>query len=190
MTYIDPKTQKTQFPKGISLGRFLQTVFVGVSGLPQTLVRPKWQTEPPQQPDLTVDWMALGLETSTPDAGAYVALDQSGNTNTLRHEQLDVSLSIYGPNSLETYGIIRDSFQIPTNRIALFLANMGFVELQQGRRIPDLANQRWVERVETIAVFRRQVQRVYPVLSFVSASGIIYLPDVAPGYEDTFEINQ
>jgi hypothetical protein len=177
----------TGLPKGLSLDVFLQTVIVGISGLPGTLVRPKWQVEPPKNPPITTDWLAMGTSVAQPDASAYVGLNGSGQVTTQRHEVLEVPLSIYGPNMYDTYGLLRDGFQLPQNRIALFQANMAFTEITAGRRIPDLVNQRWVDRVECSVFLRREIQRTYPILTFTSASGTIYVPDVNESYELTFQ---
>lgn len=173
MTYVLPRAQ-ARFPQGLTFRQFLQTVFVGVSGLPGDLVRPQWQPEPPQQPDLSVNWIAMGIAGVAPNASAYVGLNAyDGNVTTDRHEDVEVKVSIYGPDNLETYGVLQDGFQLPQNRIALQQVNMGFTEMTQGVHIPDLVNQRWIDRIECSAFFRREILRVYPVLSFVSSSGTI-----------------
>lgn len=171
--YIRPNYTKP-LPQGLSLTQFLQTVFVGVSGLPGPLVRPKWQAEPPKQPDLVTDWMAFGVDLATPDANAFVGVDDDDRTISQRHEILEVGCHIYGPNALDTYGLIRDGLQIPTNLEALRYANMGFVEVTTGRHVPDLVHERFIDRVVTSVFFRREIQRRYPIVTLVSARGTIH----------------
>lgn len=171
--YLQP-TSTTPLPNGLTLAQFIQTVMVGVSGLPGPMVRPKWQVAPPKQPDIETNWMAMGIEVSTPDANAYVDENASQQVVSQRTETLEVSLSIYGPAALEIYGLIRDGFQIPNNLFALYNANMGFVEVTAGRHIPDLINERFINRVVASVILRRLVQRIYPILTITSATGGIY----------------
>ncbi len=182
--YVTPVSPNPELPAGLTLIQFLQTVVVGLTALPGQLVRPLWQPEPPKQPDINVDWLAFGIDQSAPDFSAYLVPSAGGGPiQTQRQEDLTVKFSIYGPNCTDTYGLLRDGFQIPQNRFALFKANIGYTEITPGRHIPDLVNQRWVDRVECNVILKRQVQRTYPVLTFTSATGIIYVPDVSPDYQ-------
>lgn len=186
--YVTPIHGGSGLPTGLTLPLFIQTVLVGVTALPGPLVRQKWQPEPPKQPDIGVDWMGFGIGLTAPDASAYVGLNQDGQVTTQRQEGLEVSLAIYGPNCDDTYGLLRDGFQLPQNRISMQQANMNFTEITAGRHIPDLVNQRWIDRVECSVLLRRQIQRTYPVLTFLSASGIIYVPDVTPDYQLAWQV--
>lgn len=176
MSYIQPKPGGSQppFPKTLSLTQFLQTVIVGVSGLDGSMVRPKWQVNPPKQPDIDQNWIGMGVDLLTPDTYQYVGMDGAGVTTTQRQEGVEVGLSIYGPDGLEIAGLIIDGIQIPQNLDALRAANMGFQESTQPRHVPDLVNERWVQRVELGLVFRRQITRTYPIVSIISASGQIH----------------
>jgi len=153
------------------------------------MVRPLWQTEPPKQPDINVDWLGFGIESYAPDFSAYLIPGTPGGPlETQRQEILTLSFSIYGPNAPDTYGLLRDGFQVPQNRIALFNASMGYIEITEGRHVPDLVNQRWIDRVTCNVRLSRKIQRTYPVLTFTSATGIIYLPDVTPDYQLGWEV--
>ncbi len=174
MTYVQP-VNTTPLPRGLTLIQFIQTVMTGVSGLPGPLVRPLWQSEPPKQPDLSVNWMAMGIAKSRPDANSYQETDNDTlQTISQRHELLEVSVSIYGPDALETYGLIRDGLQIPNNLEALSSANMGFVEVTEGLHVPDKINERFINRITASVFFRRKVQRIYPILTIISSTGSIH----------------
>lgn len=174
--YIRPSST-VGLPNDLTLTQFIQTVMVGLSGLSGTLVRPKWQAEPPKNPpDITTNWMALGIDLAIPDANGYISPGDDDGLDSQRHETLDVGCSIYGPEALEIYGLIRDGFQIPQNREALTEANMGFVEILPARKIPELVNERFYNRVETSVILRREIIRSYGVPTIISATGVIYAP--------------
>lgn len=174
MSYLQPKTTLGPLPPHLSFTQFLQTVFVGISGLPGTLVRPKWQVEPPKQPNIGVDWMAFGIDVAAPDANSFVWIDNAESGVSQRHESLEIGCSIYGPEALETYGLLRDGFQIPQNLEALRAANMGFVEISLARKIPELVHERFINRVQCSVFLRREIQRTYAIPTLVSAHGVIH----------------
>ncbi len=183
--YIKPQQD---VPVGLSLTQFLQTVVVGISMIPGPLVRPKWQPEPPKQPDISVNWIAMGIEVDGRDYNAYVAYKANNEVDFQRNEDLSVSLSIYGPDAIDTYGLLSDGFQIDENRFAMFRNGVGYTDMSPGRRVPDLVNQRWVDRIETTVFLKRKVRRTYSVQTLVSASGTIYVPDVTPDYQLAWQV--
>lgn len=185
--YIQPSTTNG-YPNGLSLEQFIQTVFTGISGIDGTLVRPDWQPNPPAQPDIDVDWMGIGIGDLSPDANSYLSGSDNNVQSSQRHETLDVQCQIYGPNAGKNYGLLRDGFQLDANRSALFQANMGFVEITRGRRVPDLYNQRWYNRIICSVFLTAEILRTYPVLTLVSASGTIYIPDVSLDYSSTWTV--
>lgn len=160
-------------PGNLTFEQFLQTVLVGVSGLPGDLVRPKWQIQPPAQPDITVDWLAFGLAEDDADTFAYNDTDSAGNNVFQRMEALTLQCTFYGPNSLTFMKLVRDGFQIPQNMEALESADMVFAYTGKATRVPDLVNERWVDRWEMSVVLRREVLRVYPILTFLTGAGTL-----------------
>lgn len=173
IAYITP-TSTEPLPGGLTLNQFIQTVLVGISGLINTLVRPMWQVEPPKQPDLAVNWMGFGVAVSAPDANSYLDQDEDEDTVSQRHETLEVSCAIYGPDAMEIAGVLRDGFQVPQNLEGLRAANMGFVEVGPARHVPDLINERFFNRVQLSIFLRREIQRIYPVPFLLSAEGTIH----------------
>jgi hypothetical protein len=174
--YLAPATSQG-LPGGLTLTQFIQSVLVGISGVSGSLVRPKWQESPPKQPDISVNWIAFSIELSNPDQNAYVELRSDGSSVLQRQERVDVKCSVYGPDAIETISVLRDGFQIQQNLEALRLAHMGYHSVSNSTPLPDLFNERWYNRYEVTISLARQVQRTYPILSFVSASGTIHTDD-------------
>jgi hypothetical protein len=121
-----------------------------------------------------VNWLAFGVSNQVPEANSYIGVQADGTNISSRHEKLEIQLSFYGPNADETYGLLRDSLQVQSNRMALRVAQMGFQELSNGQRVPDLINEKWVNRLEATRVLTRQVLRVYPILTFLSVNGTVH----------------
>lgn len=171
--YLDP-SPSSPFPGNLTFEQFLQTVFVGVSELPGDLVRPKWQINPPKQPDIYVNWLAIGLSEEDADTFAYNSTDTSNNNVFMRMEAITVQCSFFGPDALKYGRLVRDGFQIGQNREALQSAKMDFVSTSKMVRAPDLVNERWVDRWEMSVYLRAEALRTYPILIFLSANGNLY----------------
>jgi hypothetical protein len=172
--YLVPSSNGS-LPGGLTLNQFIQTVLVGVSGITGSLVRPRWQAAPPANPDLSVNWIAFGVTAIAPDANAYTQLNVGGASAKLqRQELLEVQCAFYGPSAMEIAGQVRDAFQLQQNLEALQAGNVTFAYTGDAQHIPDLVNERWIDRVEMSIFLRRQRDRTYPVLQVNSAEGTIH----------------
>lgn len=182
--YLRPSTS-SPYPNGLTFKQFLQTVLVGITGFDPTLVRPEWQRNPPKQPDGDINWLAFGFGKIKADANAVIGITPATasppNANfTLRHEELEIKCTFYGPNGDDNSSALRDGFEISQNRESLRSVNMNFVETTEAMRVPDLVNEVWIDRWEMSVILRREIIRVYPILTFATASGIINA-DLASG---------
>jgi len=153
----------------------LQAMVVGITGLDNTLVRPRWQTKVPKQPEPGTDWCSIGVVSSTADTYAYIEhlsgssiTDQSGDL-AIRHEGLEVLVSFYGPHAKANLGVLRDGLGIEQNRYAIKASGLYFIEAEPGRAAPEFINQQWIRRWDSGLVFRRMVARTYAVNNIVSA---------------------
>lgn len=171
--YLSPITPNP-FPKRLNLTQFIQTVLAGITGLPGQLVRPEWQIAPPKQPDILTNWLAFKVVEGEAVAYSYVGMDAEGNTTSERQVSLHVTCSFYGPDAFENAAILRDGFQIQQNLTALREAKMGFTEAKRTIHLPDLVNERFVNRVIMEVVLQKCDQRSYPIVSLVSAAGTIH----------------
>lgn len=158
----------------------IHSTVVGLTGLSNELVRPRWQPNPPNQPMHTTDWAAFGVISAEPDAFAYEghSSSMSGNVDTStsvveRDELLYVLCSFYGPNAARNDARLRAGLQIVQNRFALAAIHVGVVEYQKPTRIPSLMKESWVPRVDATLVLRRRSVHTYQVRSVESPNGML-----------------
>lgn len=175
--------------EGQALLRFFQQIIVGITGLDGTLVRPYWQAEPPNIPEEGDAWASFRITRRPADEFPFIgrlpyqSVDD-GNDHLQRHEQLEILTSFYdlgstGENNsgglADAYAaLFRDGLAVPQNREPLFLAGMGIATIGSEVTVPVLFKRRWKYQVDFDWSVRRQIDRVYPVNTIVSASGNIY----------------
>jgi hypothetical protein len=158
------------------LDSVLQVMVVGITGLDANLVRPRWQTVVPKQPEPGVDWCSIGVISSMPDENAYVqhlsgiSISQPAGDVLQRHEELEVLVSFYGPRSKWNLGLLRDGLWIEQNLYAAKVSGLYFTgKMEPGRAAPEFINQQWIRRWDSALTFRRMAARGYLVNSIVSA---------------------
>ncbi len=169
--YIQPASTATPVAD-LDLDLVVQALVVGVTGLPGERVRPRWQPTQPRVPEITVDWCAVGVTVTDTERGtAYVSHDGAGDghDDMVRHEQIEVLATFYGPGAARNAAQLRDGLQIAQNREALNAQGMGFVEAGPVRTVPELVNEQWLRRCDITFTLRRAVRRQYPVLNILSA---------------------
>jgi hypothetical protein len=150
-----------------TLDDVVHDAIVGITGITGDLVRPRWQPEPPTQPDFSVDWIAFGLTRSEEDVFTYDSTD--GTTYTVqRDEMLYFLVSAYGPNAGRTRKVLSDGLAVNQNRDALYSNGLALVEVQEMTKVPALFKEKWVYRVDSVVVFRRRTRTVYPVVTITS----------------------
>lgn len=174
--------------EGQDLNRFIQQWVVGITGLDGDMVRPRFQSEPPNIPDEGQVWAAIGIMDQPSDT--YPAVihhggdDLDGGYDELqRHEDLHLLCSFYdlGTNGqAQTYAkLLRDGIAIPQNREVLTRNDFGYVSVGQVLPVPSLLKVRWLYRVDLGVVLRREVKRVYAVENIASANGTLKTDDPA-----------
>ncbi len=174
-------------PPNLTLVQFIQTLLVGLSNIKGPLVRPDWQPEEAKQPDIDVNWISFGIKSNSPDANSYQEIED-GSTLLGRQETLTISLLVYGPNAMDNTSLIRDGFQIPQNLAALKRANMGYVDITDAKHVPDLVNERWIDRYACDFILHRVITRTYPILDFASSSGTVYAQTATnPDYQKNWQ---
>lgn len=175
--------------EGKALMQFVQQWVVGVSGLPGQMVRPRWQTEPPDIPQDGTCWCAIGITSRPNDEFPFVGHDGTlsgglGGDTMQRHEQLSMLASFYDQGvagEADYYcALFRDGAIIEQNRAPLLAQNMVLVRTGAPITVPSLLKLRWLYRVDLEVVLRRQINRNYPVRNLVAATGTIYYDEGLP----------
>lgn len=159
-----------------ALDDFLGDIVAGITGLDRDkYVRPRWQEEPPNLPARSVDWVAVGVIHRTSDTNAVEQHDGGGQGTDLiiRHEQLELLCSFYGPNCQAKGALLRDGLGVAQNREPLFLAGMGLVSVGDLTKAPEILKSAWYQRTDLTIVIRREVRREFAVLNILSAEGTI-----------------
>jgi hypothetical protein len=161
---------------GDDFENYLQQFVAGISGLDGTLVRPRWQPEPPNIPSFDTTWVAVGITRRQP-IGPYAAVIHNGAGNgqdlMQRHEDIVLEASFYGPNADQYASNLHSGLMIWQNKASLRLAGLAFTEITESIRVPELIKQQWVDRVDKIIYLRRIIQNVYPVLNILSVGGFV-----------------
>lgn len=156
-----------------SLDDLLQAPIVGITGIPGPLVRPRWQPEPPVQPDFDVDWCAFGITRTGPDVFSYQRHDPVGNAGAgqnivERDELLYVLHSFYGPNCARNIHRFRSGLDIEQNRATIKASGIVLVEAQDPVNLPALLKEKWVQRIDMTVVYRRRTATAYRILTLQS----------------------
>jgi hypothetical protein len=173
-------------PDGQPLENFLQQMVAGITGIPEDLVRPRWQPEEPALPDYGTDWIAVGVTTSEPDPGwpwewydpgaPDLPVTEDGDPEglfTQSHEVFELLCTCYGEHADWYDGLIRDGFRITQNNALLLLSGMALNRVTGRVFAPEFLQGRWWRRADRRVLIHRNIRRLYPILNLLSGHGII-----------------
>ena len=169
-------------PSGDQITAALQNMISTLTGIPGTLVRPRWQPMPPAQPDASVSWASLGVTRTEADDYPYLLHDGAttlpgaagpGVDRMQRHSTVTVLITFYGPASESYAGSFRDALYVHQNWELLYQLGLKFKAIHDLARLPELINQQWVDRFDVQLDLRRQIDRVYPILNLDGADVVL-----------------
>jgi|WetSurMetagenome_2_1015567.scaffolds.fasta_scaffold00191_4 hypothetical protein len=173
--YLSPAASPAPL-QGDGLNTFIQPIIVALTGLPGPMVRPAFQSEPPDIPDGGQAWAAFRYTSRKSDTFPYVG-HASGSDTLRRHEEIDILVSFYdlGTGGLvdQYAALLRDGLSIGQNLETLNRAGMGFVGCGDLTAVPVIVKQRWLYRVDLPFTVRREIVRVYPVLDVLTAHATV-----------------
>lgn len=163
---------------------FLEQVVAAITGLDPTLVRPRFQNEPPNLPDFGTDWAAVGVLRYDPVGYPAARHDPNGNGSDWQQdtEYLDFLCSFYGPNCDLNSRQLRSGLFVAQNREALYLNGVGLVDVGNRLRVPAYLKERWTDKYDVNVRLVRVVLQAYPVLNLLSIVGQVNVP-FAVGFE-------
>lgn len=178
-------------PEDDALDDLLQELVAGVTGLPGAMVRPRWQTTVPKQPEPSENWCAIGVNRQANDASPAIQHDGDGDggDDYIRHQEIDLLCSFYGPAGKGYAQRLADGMSIPQNSEQLAVNGMKFVRASDIQPAPALINQQWNRRYDLTLTLRRKITRTYPVLNLLSAE-VQSTTDSVPPVAATTNIHQ
>lgn len=156
---LPPTITPTPGPSRQSTEDVLTALVVALTGLPENLVRPRYQPDPPKAPKPDVNWCAVGIaRRSAPPVSEVRRVRLPGGSEVSRvetHETLEVLASFYGPQSDEMALALREGLQVESNRYPLREANMAYVQCGELAHVPELVNLKFLYRVDVPLTLRR-----------------------------------
>lgn len=188
--YLQPAASPAPL-EGQSLNDFLQQIVTLITGIPGKYVRQRWQAQPANLPPVGTAWAALGITRRVTETFAYVNHNPSGqgSDELSRNQTLEMLVSFYGPQADDYAQIFADGLQIPQNREVMQQNAMGLLDTGEPIAVPTIVKDQWLYRVDLPWRVTRQIRRVYPVLSILSANGTLYT-DTTPQIVVPIEVNQ
>lgn len=152
-----------------ALDRFFHDVFMSITGLAATLVRPRWEMEPGNMPPWGTNWIAQGVVELKEDGVAWQWFNPVTQAFMLcRNETLVNRVSFYGPGAGATQSLLRDGLSLDQNRTAMNAQGINLVRTGDPRNASMQINAQWQKRLDVDITFRRLISRNYPVLSLLS----------------------
>lgn len=174
------------------LDDFLQGLVAGITGLDGELVRPRYQEEPPTIPAFGITWAAVGEQRRTAD---LFALDFSSNRefqglndSKYRNEILEILCSFYGPKAQQYAEVLSIGFQVDQNREQMQLNGFAFIEASDFVRVPELIQNKWVNRIDVPFRLRRAQEYTFGVLDLVASD--VTVKDDTDAIDQHFIVDQ
>lgn len=160
--YLAPENGTPSLSVDGAFDAILQGVVAGIVGLPGTLVRPRWQATPPPEPEVTVDWCAIGVVDESPDLGnasiTHVDSEDGGQGADFIqvNDEAQILASFYGPNARGNAALLRNGLMIPQNREALQRQNIALCGIPSPARfVPAIVSMQTQRRVDLTFSLRR-----------------------------------
>jgi len=157
--------QPTNRAYGDMLLHPVHDVIAGCTGIGESLIRPRWQREPPQRPRHDTNWVAFGVQTINQDAWAA-----EGDGFSARHEQIEFLCSFYGPDAMDNVARFTTTAQLSANLELAEYYGLYYGSCSQITPAPVLLNEQYYNRYDVTVEYRRRVELRYDVLTVSSTA--------------------
>lgn len=173
--YLTPVGDNPKYDE--ELEREISRWIRGVSGLPVTLVFPRWTDPQPQIPNNGVTWCGFGVTSiPLPVNPASVQIDEN-TSEQWEWEQVTVICCFYGPQGASRASTFRAGLFIEQNNAELNRAGLSLSEIGNIYNLPELINKQWVRRYDITITLNRKTIRTYNIKSIVDGNVAISTGD-------------
>ncbi|EGF3774562.1 hypothetical protein ICM46_003165 [Salmonella enterica] len=152
-----------------ALDRLLSQWVRNVSGLPDGMVRPRWQKDQPPLLPVETNWCAFGVTGWPIDNSPAFTNQTEEGAQLWRHEDFVAMVSFYGPGGMQIASRFRDGISVEQNNAELNQSDLSLVDYGDIVPFPELINQQWVRRYDMKVRLRRKVVREYNILALQDA---------------------
>lgn len=170
--WLTPTSSDTVYDE--ELDRLLSQWVRNVSGLPEGMVRPRWQKDQPALLPVDTHWCAFGIIGWPIDNSPAFTHQTDGGAQLWRHETFECMASFYGPAGMKFASQFRDGISIAQNNAELNTLDLSLGDYSGLTPFPELLNQQWVRRYDMTVRLRRKVIREYGIKSLVDAPVIYF----------------
>lgn len=157
-----------------ALADFLQSIVVGITGLPGPMVRPRWQDEPPNPPDPGINWAAIGPGQYGRDWDSAQIKQDDGSILMIRNRTMEIVCSFYGPNAQATLELLANGLDLPQNREQMQLSGFALVGgMSPPILAPAIYKGKWYKKYDATFAVRQQQQYTYSILDLTAAQATL-----------------
>ena len=165
-------------PDDAALCALFQPTIVGITGLAGNLVRRRGQSVPGSQPSRDTTWCSFMVTTTSADINPTIIHDGAaacgyGEDIVMRSEELEISVSFYGPYAGTAATTLREGLGLGQNRARLRSEGIAYVGIDRFTLVPDLTNGQNITRADLVLRARRMALRRYPIRNVIAVAGCV-----------------
>lgn len=158
------------------LASILHDFVVGLTGLVGSLVRPRWQPQPPTQPDASVTWAAVGA-VNVDTTSQWPDFNHTDGVSTQVEQQtIEVIATFYGPRSGSFASLFRSGLNVRQNLDVIGTFGIKLLSIGATTRVPELINTQYIARSDVTFRLVRELSRTYDIEN-VATAPVTYITD-------------